>query len=151
MTVGFSSFDCLQSINDVKGASLNAAGCSLTSSSSSTMTNTIMVQPPIAPTTNTLKMMNSGCAVPSSEMEVPVSAPASISETSSSVSSNVPSTSSTTSNTTTITNTTTTAPNTHSMGLLKRQMRTAPPRSGRNHAGAKYLASQYTKGMCINN
>lgn len=33
---------------------------------------------------------------------------------------------------------------THSLGYLKK-MRSAP-KTGRNHAGAKYLASQYTKG-----
>lgn len=37
-------------------------------------------------------------------------------------------------------------PSSHSLGQLKRLMRaSSAPRSGRNHAGAKYLASQYTK------
>lgn len=37
-------------------------------------------------------------------------------------------------------------PSSHSLGQLKRLMRaSSAPKSGRNHAGAKYLASQYTK------
>lgn len=49
------------------------------------------------------------------------------------------------SNTTNITTTTNNSTSSHSLGYLKKMR--SHPKTGRNHAGAKYLASQYTKGI----
>jgi hypothetical protein len=124
MTVGMNTWECLQTFNDSNGtsassvASTNAVLSTISTISSSTTSS--------SSTNNTQYPTNSKNKV---EQYEPVTV-------SSATSQPVLESSNSNSNS----NNQNTSTNAHSLGSLKKA------RSGRNHAGAKYLASQYTQG-----
>lgn len=146
MTVGLNSLECLQSLTEGK-INVNETTSGTGQTSTTTPAATSSTSNVAASSTSTSSMTNLQNAINktanSCEMLEPMAAP-----------------SSTTSATTITTSTTTTSAaasstptnndlnnnhihSTQSLGALKKLR--APPKSGRNHAGAKYLASQYTQ------
>lgn len=120
MTVGLNSFECLQSLNHEAGYAAAAQGLVAVSTTSSN--GTVTLQSSSTSVKTTAEDQSGPCiALPvttdSSTLASTCDVPSSVAHSASS----------------------------HSLGQLKRLMRAQAPRSGRNHAGAKYLASQYTK------
>ena len=124
MTVGLKTWDCLQSID---------------SNESATATTTTTTTSPATTTTN-----NSGSTT---NLNTIIPAKMSNENFNNLINNFEPIASATSSSSATLTQTVipneTSTSSTHNLGALKKYLR-GPPKSGRNHAGAKYLASQYT-------
>ena len=133
MTVGMNTWECLQNLNDSNGASAGTAASSTailtafsTNTSSSASSNSLVNNTQYSSNTKN-KIEKFEPVTVSSTLPSPIIENSNLisninSKSNNNISNQNPST------------------NAHSLGSLKKA------RSGRNHAGAKYLASQYTQG-----
>ena len=161
MTVGMSSWDCLQTISDSNGGATSGAAATTSITASPFLNNANPTNATNATTTATTAANTATNVATNTKIEnfEPVTSPStSVSSSATSFSSssttssneqislnpsNSKSNLNSNASTNTTTTTTTSTPTSHSLGSLKKA------RSGRNHAGAKYLASQYTYGAYI--
>ena len=159
MTVGKNSWECLQTINDNNNNSATVFTNNVDVAAASINDNTNPSTSSLSSSNNLVVSSSSNVSITnkiSSENLTGLAEPTASSKSSSNnltLSNNnekSSSSSSSSSSSTTISNSNNSNSNnashvsTHALGNLRKHMKSAP-KSGRNHAGAKYLASQYTK------